>query len=49
MGRLRERRSREIKAGSEGLQPMSGCHSARDVLTNTIDTVSENNVGRKFT
>ena len=26
-----------------------GCHSARDVLTNTIDTVSENNVGRKFT
>ena len=37
----RERRSREIEAGSEGLQPMSGCYTARDVLTNTIDTVSE--------
>ena len=30
-------------------QPMSGCHPARDVLTNTIDTVSGNHVGRKFT
>ena len=49
MGRSRERRLREIEAGSEGLQPVSGCYSARDVLTNTIDTVSENNVGRKFT
>ena len=48
MGRSRDRRSRQIEAGSEGLQPMSGCHSARDVLTNTTDTVSENNVGRKF-
>ena len=26
-----------------------GANSARDVLTNTIDTVSENNIGRKFT
>ena len=39
---------REIQVGSEGLQPMSGAHSARDVLTNTIDTVSENNGRRKF-
>ena len=38
MGRSRERRSRETEAGSEGLQPMSGCHSVRDVLTNTIET-----------
>ena len=39
MGRSRERRSREVQAGSEGLQSKSGAYSARDVLTNTIDTV----------
>ena len=32
-----------------GLQSKSGAYSARDVLTDTIDTVSENNVGCKFT
>ena len=45
----RERRLREVQAGSEGLQSKSGAYSARDVLTDTIDTVSENNVGCKFT
>ena len=32
----------------KGVQSMSTAYSARDVLTNTIDTVSENNVGCKF-
>ena len=45
----RESRSREVQASSEGLQSMSAAYSARDVLTNTIDTVPENNVGCKFT
>ena len=49
MGRSRERRTSEILVSPEGLQSMSGAHTARDVLTNTIDTVSENNVGRRFT
>ena len=40
---------REVQAGSEGLQSMSGAYSARDVLNNTVDTVSENNVVCKFT
>ena len=31
------------------VQSMSCAYSAQDVLTNTIDTVSENNVGCKFT
>ena len=29
----------------KGLQSMSGAHTARDVFTNTIDTVSQNNAG----
>ena len=43
------RRLRGVQAGSEGLQSKSRAYSARDVLTDTIDTVSENNVGCKFT
>ena len=49
MGRSRKGRSREVLAGSEGFQQKAVAYSARDVLTNTIDTVSENNVGCKFT
>ena len=49
MGRSRDRRVRDVQAGSEGLQSMSGAYSARDVLNNTVDTVSENNVVCKFT
>ena len=45
----RQRRTSEIEFSLEGLQSMPGAHTAGDVLTNTIDTVSENHVGRKFT
>ena len=33
----------------KGLQSMSGAHTARDVFTNTIDTVSQNNAGCELT
>ena len=45
MGRSRERRLCEVQAGSEGLQSCSRAYSARDLCTDTIDTVSENSVG----
>ena len=45
MGRSRERRTSEIQVSLEELPPMSGAHTARDVFTNTVDTVSENNAG----
>ena len=35
----------EIQAGLEGLQWMSGAHTARDVFTNAVDTVFENDAG----
>ena len=41
MGRSRERRTTEIQIGLEGPQSMSGAHTARDVFTNTVDTVAE--------
>ena len=41
-GRVKPRR------GSEGFQSKSGAYSARDVLTNTFDIVSENSVRCKF-
>ena len=45
MGRSRGRRLCGVQAGSEGLQSCSRAYSARDVCTDTIDTVSENSVG----
>ena len=35
----------EIKVSLERLQSMSGAYTARDVFTNTVNVVSENNVG----
>ena len=49
MGRSRERRTSEIRVSLEGLQSMSGAYTSRDVFTNTIDTVSENNAGCELT
>ena len=42
MGRSRERWKSEIKVSLERLQSMSGAYTARDVFTNTVDVVSEN-------
>ena len=39
MGRSRETRTSEIQASLEGLQSMSRAHTARDVFTNTVDTL----------
>ena len=49
MSRSRERRTSEIQAGLEGLQSMSGAHTARDVFTNTVDTVSDKDAGYELT
>ena len=39
----------EIKVSLERLQSMSGTHTARDVFTNTVNVVSENDVGCELT
>ena len=49
MGRSRERWKSEIKVSLEGLQSMSGAYTARDVFTNTVDVVSENDAGCELT
>ena len=42
-------RTSEIQIGLERLQSMSGAHTARDVFTNTVDVVSENDAGCELT
>ena len=49
MGGSRERRRSEIQVSLEGLQSMPGAHTTRDVFTNTVDTVSENDAGCELT
>ena len=45
----RERRTSEIKVSLERLQSMSGAYTARDVFTNTVNVVSENDAGCELT
>ena len=48
MGRSRKRRLCKVQAGSEGLLSRPRAY-ARDFRTDTIDTVSQNSIGCKFT
>ena len=49
MARSRKRRTSEILVSLERLQSMSRAHTARDVFTNTVHTVSESNAGCELT
>ena len=49
MGRSWERWKSEIKVSLERLQSMSGAYTARNVFTNTVDVVSENDAGCELT
>ena len=49
MSRSRERWKSEIKVSLERLQSMSGAYTARDVFTNTVDVVFENDAGCELT
>ena len=44
-----ERWKSEIKVSLERLQSMSGAYTARNVFTNTVDVVSENDAGCELT
>ena len=44
-----KKRTSEIKVGLERLQSMSGAYTARDVFSNTVNVVSENDAGCKLT